>query len=60
MGKNNHFVNAYRSKEERKARYCFLRTCCGFNRNLTRGIVGRSDSNIVKTIKNIGEFKTKT
>ena len=57
MGKVNHFVNAYRTKEERKARYCFLRTCCGFSRDLTRAIVDRRDSNIVKTIKNIGEFK---
>lgn len=54
---NNHFVNAYRTKEQRRVRYCFLRKCCLFNRNLARGIVGRSDNNIVKTIKSIGEFK---
>ena len=53
MKKINHFVNAYRSNWERRARYCFLRHCCGFNRNLTRAIVGRSDSKIVQSIENI-------
>lgn len=55
--KNNHFINAYRTKRERRVRYCFLRNCCLFNRDLVRVIVGRSDANIVKTIKSIGEFK---
>lgn len=57
MGKVNHYVNAYRTKDERRVRYCFLRNCCGFSRGLTRAIVGRSDANIVKTLKNIGVFK---
>ena len=48
----NHFINAYRTKEQRKVRYCFLRQI-GLNRSLTRSIVGRSDKNIIKSIENL-------
>jgi hypothetical protein len=48
--KNNHFINAYRTKHQRRVRYCFLRHL-GLNTNATRSIVGRSDVNIVKSLE---------
>lgn len=47
------YVNDGRTKEQRRARYCFLSNCCGLPRPVVRAIVGRSDSNIVKSLKYI-------
>jgi hypothetical protein len=52
LTKRSPFVNAGRSKEERRARYCFL-IHCGFGRSGARGIVGRSDSKIDESYRNL-------
>jgi hypothetical protein len=48
-------VNATRTKQQRKARYCFLRNCCNLTRNSTRSIVGRSDNHIDLSLKHLDE-----
>jgi hypothetical protein len=54
---NGHnYVNAGRSKEERRVRYCFLRHCCGFNRNATRRLVGWSDEHLRIFLEHEGIF----
>jgi len=45
-------VNAYRTKEQRRVRYCFLRQS-GLNRNLARAFVGRSDAKIFESLENL-------
>jgi len=52
MPETNHFVNAYRTKEQRRVRYCFLRQS-GLNRNLTRAFVGRRDTKIFDSLENL-------
>lgn len=52
----NPYPNYLRSKEQRKARYCFLRQS-GLNRNLTRCVVGFRDSRIVMFLENYGELQ---
>jgi hypothetical protein len=47
------YVNQLRTKQERKARYCFLTKGCNIPRNLARSIVGRTDSHIDLTLKNL-------
>lgn len=44
----HNYVNAGRSKEERRARYCFLRHFCGFNRSMTRRLAGWSDNHVIQ------------
>ena len=56
MVNNHNYINSTRTKQQRKVRYCFLRQS-GFNRNLTRSIVGRRDTKIILSIQCIGEFK---
>lgn len=50
----NHYINAYRTPAQRRARYCFLRHM-GLNRNCTRAIVGRSDAKIVQSLETLSK-----
>lgn len=52
-----HLPNMYRTNAERRARYCFLRKGCGFNRDLSRRLEGWTDSHLVQFLKAIGEFE---
>lgn len=49
------YPNRHRTKEQRKARYCFLRHI-GFCRLLSRSIVGKTDSRIIREIIYNSEF----
>lgn len=53
------YVNANRSNEQRRARYCFLTNGIGLNRNMARAIVGRSDPKIDQTLLNLNMEKVK-
>jgi hypothetical protein len=50
------FVNGNRTKEQRKARYCFLRNS-GFNHNLASILVAFRDKRMIIAIEQYGEFK---
>lgn len=52
MTNTNHYINSQRTNKERCARYCFLRHM-GLSRNQVRAIVGRSDTNIIKTLEHL-------
>ena len=56
MKQKSKFVNGNRTKEQRKARYCFLR-CSGFNHNLASAIVAFRDKRIIIAIEQYGELK---
>lgn len=45
------YPNKNRTKQQRKARYCFLRHL-GFNRDLTRQVVAYRDTRIIMFIEN--------
>jgi hypothetical protein len=47
------YVNQSRTKQQRRARYCYLTHCCGLPRNLARSIVGRSDNHIALSLENL-------
>jgi hypothetical protein len=53
VGKSK-FPNGNRNPAQRRARYCFLRHI-GFNRNLTRALVGMTDLNLCKTLYSINK-----
>ena len=48
----NHFINAYRKPIEIRVRYCYLRQI-GLSRELSRSIVGRSDTKIAESLYNL-------
>ena len=52
------YVNATRTPEQRRVRYCFLRTCCGLNRDGARGIYGRRDTKIALTLETLHKIDT--
>lgn len=51
-GHGNKYPNGKRTTRQRRVRYCFLRQL-GLSRDQVRAIVGRTDSNLVKTLDSI-------
>jgi len=52
-----HYVQEARSKEQRKARYCFLRKCCGFPRPLALQLYAWTDSHLLQFLEANGKLR---